>query len=434
MNRRLWWIGAAALCLSSSLLFARQGVFKTRDGKTIEGDIEEKPDQVIVNIHGIRTAINRDNIDGQVEYFDNIEARYKDKVAKLPKRPTAADHLAIARWLYDVKAYDLALQEIDEARKIDPNSADAATLEQTVISQRRIEKARAAGATPPPAGTGARPPADTGARPPADTGAAATPKPAGAGEKARFLTPADINIIRQMEWREKDTVVPRATVPADVRKRYVDMKALDPGAFAALSMPQQAYYILSDPAVPGETKREIKLTTDPQALAEYRRTIQPLVINNCATVGCHGGHNAGKFFLYNNNTERDEVAYTNFYILQNYKQSFGDKEYSMIDRTYPERSILAYFALSPTASELKHPEIKGQTYKPIAASPASPAYRTLVDWMRGLQAGDANYGIKYDLPGAAKTAAPKSDATKTGAPKPSPVTGTPKSAAGGNPK
>jgi hypothetical protein len=419
MNRRLFWFSAAALCLSSSLLFARQGVFKTRDGKTIEGDIEEKPDQVIVNIHGIRTAVNRDNIDGQVEYFDNIEARYKDKVAKLPKKPTAADRLAIARWLYDVKSYDLALQEIEEARKIDPNSADAATLEQTVISQRRIEKARA---TTPQPGTTARPPTDTGTN----------PRPAGANEKARFLTPADINIIRQMEWREKDTVVPRATVPADVRKRYVDMKAIDPGTFAALTMPQQAYYILSDPAVPGEMKREIKLTTDPQALAEYRRTIQPLVINNCATVGCHGGHNAGKFFLYNNNTERDEVAYTNFYILQNYKQSFGDKEYSMIDRTYPERSILAYFALSPTASELKHPEIKGQTYKPIAATPASPGYRTIVGWMKGLQAGDANYGIKYDLPGGgggAKTDKPKADAPKPDAPKP--ATGNPKPATGG---
>lgn len=426
MNRRLSWIGAAALCLSSSLLFARQGVFKTRDGKTIEGDIEEKPDQVIVNLHGIRTAINRDNIDGQVEYFDNIEARYKDKVSKLPKKPTAADRLAIARWLYDVKAYDLALQEIEEARKIDPNSADAATLEQTVISQRRIERARAAAAPAP--GTGTKPPAA------ADTGAAAA-RPQGAGEKARYLTPTDINTIRQMEWREKDTIVPRATVPPDVRKRYVELKALDPGAFAALTMPQQAYYILSDPEVPGEMKRQIKLTTDPQAVADYRRAIQPLLVNNCATIGCHGGHNAGKFFLYNQNTEKDEVAYTNFYILQNFKESFGDKEYSMIDRNYPDRSIMTYFALPPDASELKHPELKGQTYKPLVPSRTSQSYRNLIEWMKELQAAGGDYGIKYDLPGAGKgETKPAADAPKPGdAPKP--ATGNPpKPATGGNPK
>jgi hypothetical protein len=396
MNRRLWWIGAAAACLSTSVLFARQGVVKTRDGRTLEGDIDEKPDQVIINLHGIRTAINRDNIEGDVQYFDNVQERYQAKRAQLPKKPTAADHLALARWCYDVKAYDLALKEIDEAKKIDPNSAQAATLEQTVISQRRLERSHpGAGDTSTP-----RPPANdaSGTPAPADTGAAAG--------KAHYLTPQDINTIRQYEWREKDTTVPRAVVPADVRKRYVDMKALDPGKFAALSMPQQAYYILSDPDAPAEMKKDIKLTTDPQSMATYRRTIQPLILNNCATAGCHGNKHAGRFMLFTNNPERDEVAYTNFYILQNYKQSFGDTEYWMIDRTYPDRSILAQFALSPDAAELKHPAIKGQAYRPIAANKSAPGYQSIVGWMKQLQAGEPKYGIKYDLPGAPAKAAP----------------------------
>src|SRR5437764_6879936 len=104
MNRRLWWIGAAAsaaaVCFSASLLLARPGVVKTLDGKTLEGEIEEKPDQVLVTMHGIKTAVNRDNVDGQVEYFDNVEERYKSKVAQLPKKPSAADRLALARWLF----------------------------------------------------------------------------------------------------------------------------------------------------------------------------------------------------------------------------------------------------------------------------------------------------------------------------------------------
>src|SRR5258707_4882 len=127
--RQLWWIGGvAAMCFSTSLLLAGQGVVKTRDGKTLEGDIEEKPDQVIVNLHGIKTAINRDNVDGSVEYFDNVEARYQAKLAQLPKKPSAADHIALARWLFDTKSYDLALKEIDDAKTLDPNSAEAATL------------------------------------------------------------------------------------------------------------------------------------------------------------------------------------------------------------------------------------------------------------------------------------------------------------------
>jgi hypothetical protein len=414
-------VAALVILFSASLLQARQGVVKTRDGKTLEGDIDEKPDQVVIVMHGIKTTINRDNV-GEVEYFDNVEARYKAKVAALPKKPTVADHLNLARWLLDVKSYDLALQEIDEARKIDANSAEAQTLEATVMSQRRLDRNK------PAAGTGTNPGT---AVTPTNPGNDVKPAP---GDK-KYLTPEDINTIRETEWREKDTVVPRAVVPPDVRKRYVNLKALDPGQFAALSMPQQAYYILIDRDAPDEMKREIKLTTDPQALVEYRRVIQPLVVNNCATTGCHGGKNAGRFFLFNNNVERDEVAYTNFFILNWYQQKFGDKVYSMIDRTYPERSILANFALHPDSSELKHPELKGQTYKPIAANKSSPNYKTIVTWMKGLQAQDPNSSAKTDTPenhtayhidytpprsspkkvdeGAGD--APKTDAPKTGA-------------------
>jgi hypothetical protein len=420
---------ALALIFSSSALLARQGVLKTREGKTLEGDIEESPDKVVITLHGIKTTIDRQNIDGQVEYFDNVEARYKAKVAALPKKPVAADRLALARWLFDIKAYDLALGEIDEAKKLDANSAEAQTLEQTIMSQRRIEKNHAA------AGTGTTPNPNPG---PAPVTPAGTKPPA--GEK-KFLSAEDINVIRQTEWRKDDQTVPRVTVPVDIRKKYVNMKALDPGEFAAKPMPEQAYFILTDPDATPEMKHDIKITTDPQALAEYRRVIQPLVINNCATTGCHGGKAAGRFFLFNTNTDREEVAFTNFYILQWYQQTYeGDKVYSMVDRTYPDRSILAQYALLPDSAELKHPEIKGQTYKPIAANKTAVGYKTITAWMKALQAQDPNspaakdgshtaYRINYDPPtsspkkppeavpdNAPKTDAPKTDAPKTAAP------------------
>jgi hypothetical protein len=397
MNRRLWWIGAtgafASVCLSASVLLARQGVIRTKDGRTMEGDIEEKPEQVSIVIRGIRTNIDRDRIEGQVEYFDNVEARYKDKVSKLPAKPTAQDHLGLARWLFDVKQYDLAQREIDEAKRIDPNNAEAVTLEQTVLSQRRLDKAKTgnAGTTP---------------RPPANTGGAATPPPAagggGGGERPHYLTADDINKVRQMEWRENDNVAPRATVPMDVRKRYVEMKAINNAEFSSLTGQQQAYAILSDPDTDAEMRDKIKITSDPQSLMDYRRVVQPLILNNCATAGCHGGKGAGDFMLFANNPEREDVAYTNFYILQSYAANNG--EHLMIDRTYPERSLLAQYALNPDSAEIDHPALKGQTYKAMAANKAAPSYQTLVNWMKSLRAGEPKYGIKYDLPGGAKKA------------------------------
>jgi hypothetical protein len=396
MNRRLWWIGAAgavaSVCLSASVALARYGVVHTKDGRTLEGEVDETPDQVTVVIHGIRTNISRDNLQGGVQYFDDIQARYQDKLSKLPKNATAQDHLALARWLYENKQYDLAQKEIDEARKIDPNSAEAATLEQTVISQRRIDKshggASGSGNTPPPPR-----PANTG-----DHGA--PPAAGGPGEKPRYLTADDINTIRQMEWRENDRVAPRATVPVDVRKRYIEMKAYNAGQFSALSPASQAYAILSDPDTQPDMREKIRITSDPQSLADYRRVVQPLVLNNCATAGCHGAKGAGDFMLYTNNPEREDVAYTNFYILQSYASKNG--EHLMIDRTYPDRSLLAQYALNPDSAEIDHPPVKGQAYKAMAVNKSSPAYATLVNWMRELRAGEPNYGIKYDLPGGAK--------------------------------
>jgi hypothetical protein len=417
MNRRLWWIGAAgavaSVCLSASVALARYGVVHTKDGRTLEGEADETPDQVTIVIHGIRTNIARDNVQGQVQYFDNIEARYQDKLSKLPKNPTAQDRLAVARWLYDNRQYDLAQKEIDEARKIDPNSAEAAALEQTVVSQRRIDKSRPAGpgggtpgTTPPPP----RPAANSG------EGGKAPPAAGGPGERPHLLTADDINTIRQMEWRENDTVPPRATVPVDVRKRYAEMRAYNAGQFSSLSQTQQAYAILSDPNTPPDMREKIRITSDPQALADYRRAVQPLVLNNCATAGCHGAKGAGDFMLYTNNSEREDVAYTNFYILQSYASKNG--EHLMIDRTYPDRSLLAQYALHPDSAEIDHPAIKGQVYKPIALNKSAPGYVTLVRWMQELRAGEPKYGIKYDLPGGAKTkSADTGDASKPGAAK-----------------
>lgn len=397
MNRRLRWLAVVAcvgmIATSSALLWARQGIVRTKDNRTVEGDITEKADQVVLTIRGIKTTIDRENI-VSIDYFDNVEAQYKDRVAKLPKNPTAGDRLAIARWLFDVKSYDMAMREVASARRLEPNNAEAATLEQTILSQQRLERSRpvvGGTTTPPPAGT----------RPAA--GGATTDKPVVAGEK-KLLGAAEINAIRQLEWRDNDPAAPRATVPPDLRRRFVDLKALDPGTFAALSQPAQAFMILRE-GTP-EMRKEIKVTSDPTMLADFRRVIQPLVINYCATAGCHGGPNAGKFFLYNTNTEREDVAYTNFYILRKYRQAFGDREYSMLDPQYENMSILLQFALPPDQAELKHPELKGQTYRPVAPNKNGPNYRVVMTWMMNLSVGEPNYGFSIPLPGSKATTAP----------------------------
>src|SRR2546429_567733 len=119
MTRR--WVFCAALggvitILSATVLAGKPGIVKTRDGRTLEGDVDEKADGVTVTLRGIPTTITRENVDS-VQYTGSIDEQYKERLEKLPKNPTAADHLALARWCFDLKAYELARKEVDAAAR-----------------------------------------------------------------------------------------------------------------------------------------------------------------------------------------------------------------------------------------------------------------------------------------------------------------------------
>src|SRR5688572_23351700 len=94
-NRRRSWrllacgLGLCAVLWSSAAL-AKRGVVKTRDGRTLEGEVIERPDQVLVNVKGIVTTLNRDNV-ASIETFDSIEQQLEAKRKAMPKNPTAND-------------------------------------------------------------------------------------------------------------------------------------------------------------------------------------------------------------------------------------------------------------------------------------------------------------------------------------------------------
>src|SRR5438270_4332169 len=235
----------ALACLSASVLLAKPGVVKTKDGRTIEGDVDERADSVVVTVRGIPTTINKESVDS-VQYTGSIEQQYQDRLSKLSKPETAADHLALARWLLDNRAYDLATKEVTAAQRIDPNNTDAATLDTTIQSQRRLDHV-----TRPNPGTGGtpttpRPPmAGEGTRPPATVGAG---NGGGSGFTAsmhRYISADDINAIRQAEWPADENSI-RVTFNNDVRRKYVQSTQGNAAQFFALSPVEQAKRILQD--------------------------------------------------------------------------------------------------------------------------------------------------------------------------------------------
>lgn len=385
-QRRRKWLGGAVACtaaamafLSASLLLAKPGVVKTHDGRSIEGDIDERGDSVVVTVRGIPTSIPRENVD-TVEYKGSIEDQYKERLAKLPKPTAAADHLDLARWLLSNRAYDLANQEVIAAQRIDPNSTDAATLQQTIEGQKRLDRSAK------PGGTTARPPAPgtpTGATPRTDTGAPAAPSGSAQGYTQamhKYITAEDVNTIRQQEWSQDDNAV-RVTFNGDVKQRFVKRMQLNAAQFNSQSPVQQAKQIMTDGNA--DERKDVRILTDPSALTDFKRTIQPMVLTGCATAACHGGPAGGHFFLYNP-PENDAATYTNFYLLTQAVMRTSNGERVMIDRSYPDSSILALFGLPSEVSKTSHPVVPGVAWRPMFRSMDDNGYHALINWINKL--------------------------------------------------
>ena len=373
---------------AATLVHAKPGVVRTREGQTYDGDVDEKdPDNVVVTVRGIKTTIARTRI-ASIDYGANFQKEFADRMSKLA--PNDVDgRLALAREAFNQKQYALARQAAESARMIDPNNADAISMLETIQSQMRLERAKQATET---------------ARAGATTQPAAATRPAGS---EMVLAPADINIIRQAELRPDDSGV-RIRFERDVKKRFVTREGMPPAEFNSMTINQQVDAILQK-GTP-EMKHDVQILSDPPALFQYRRQIQPFLVANCATSGCHGG-GTSKFSLVVP-ADSDAATYTNFYILQQYTKSlrvstgggnvFGKGDLKVIDRQQPERSLLLQYALPATVGEYHHPDITN--YKPALRSMNDPKHRQMVDWIgKSLKPVDPDYGINFPVPGSAST-------------------------------
>ena len=377
-------LASLLICLATTLVFARNGVVKTRDGRSIEGDITDKgPDGATISTKAGTITINRDDI-VSIDYATNVKEEYRKRLAALPKDAGAKAHLDLARWLFDNKEYELARAECDKALTIDPNNADAALLRQTVERTMMLR----------PGGTSAG--GTTTVRP----GPATRPVVIAPGQR-RLLDPDQINIIKQYELKDTDTKI-RVRLENNVQKRFVDYDNQDSRRFAAKTDYDKAIDILQHGTA--EMRKDVKIINDPQALADYKSRVQTVLTQGCATSGCHGGTNAGSLVLYAP-ADSDAVTYTNFYILTQYATNVDGAKRKMIDRLRPENSLILEFGLPRDKSEFDHPEAANWTH--IYKDKNDPRYLQIYDWVvKGLVPSEPKYGIEYTLPTGNKPQAP----------------------------
>jgi hypothetical protein len=380
---RHWFLAGMGTLLFASILFARPGVVVTHSGQHFEGDIKEQAQNVTITIKGIQTTVDRSDIASLI-YSQDVQQLYRRRLAALQPRDVEG-RITLAKWAMDQDRPDLALDALNSAMKIDPNNRQAYDFIQLIQRQRHLRPASqpATGASQPPA-------TQTAATPPAAT---QTSRPS----TDSLVSPGDINTIRQMELKYGDTGV-RVRIDNDVRRQYVSHAGTTFRAFDAMNPADQAYMILhkGDP----QGRKGVEVLSDPPALAEYKRLIQPVILSGCAS--CHGGSAAGGFRLYTPPV-RDAVSYTNFYILTQYVKTIPNADQSqgafigptklrMLDRTQPGDSLLAQYGLPRGAAKHSHPDVPG--FRPIYRNQQAQRYQDLVRWLgRSLVNVQPDYGI-----------------------------------------
>ncbi len=392
MTRRLWLAAILFAVVGSltSVLLARQGVVKTKDGQQLSGDIDENTDaaNVGITIHGVKTSVARTNVD-TITYSDSLPKEFADRLAKLDSKDVAG-RLTLARWAFEHHQYDLARQAALEAQRLDPHNPDAAALLETIQSQQLME---------------ARHPATAPTHNP--TPDTATPT---APAAAKYLSDEQINLVRQFELKSQDADV-RVNFANDVKRRYIIAEKLDADRFNSASAADQALAIIGT----GDARmaKDVHILSDPSALAEFHMHVLPRILSGCAASGCHGGPGAGAFFLYRN-SDSAAAWYTDFYILQKTQvrvdgvQTINGRASVMtpiIDRSRPELSLLLQYGLPERLASTPHPTVPN--FKPLFTTDSDPGYQLVVRWMgESLKPFAADYPFTFELPGGKSTTQP----------------------------
>jgi hypothetical protein len=231
----------------------------------------------------------------------------------------------------------------------------------------------------------------------------------------RKLTGEEINRIRFMELRGMREGTDSTPDPVTVRigRKVVDefLTVMDgtPNftgeearrAFRRLTPAQKLHVMAAERRTEFADKVQIK--TDPQVFKEFRQQVLPVVLQGCATAGCHapGSGEEVKFRLFNDPKRSPETTYANFLILNDLE--VGGRR--VLHRADPPESLLLTCMLPPEEVKpaLRHPGSK--KFRPVFQNRAVRGFRQIEQWIASLKHPAEDYGTRLvDRPAASQPA------------------------------
>lgn len=351
------WTSARA-CAAAMTSQSGPGVLTLTDGRTLEGDITERADEVTINANGIVTTVPRSQVAG-IEY-GTPEERLRRRLEALG--PDDADaRLDVADEAVRRGLLDLAQEITLDVRDRNPANPRAAAMLDQIEHQRQMQRARGQGVR-----RAAREAVGRALRPTAEN----------------VLNQEQINQIRQAELQDSDAMAgrgrPRVSFRDGVLKRFVEsQRNMNFQEFNRADDITKALVILRESRDP-DMLEDVRIASHPTSILEYLNRVQPIILNGCATSECHGGAAARSFALYGDARD-DAASYTNFYVLMNTSAripkvaggAFDGVPAAetqpatdtgplgrLIDRVQPDDSLLLNYMLPRDKARFPHPAVK----------------------------------------------------------------------------
>ncbi len=380
----------------------QRGLIQLRDGSIVRGEIlKDSLEEVEFRVDTVVGRLPREKVYRVVleQDFDTRYRRLKDSIA--PEEH--GRRIALARWLAEQDRLDLAQQEL-EALLRDADSETARDVLREVKARaelkRSIEESRRKGNAATGGGTEAGPDAAA----PGREGSAA---PAGPGDRtpsnrdlrpSKLVSDEDVNIVRVYEIDFKDP--PRLKVdPEGIRQlvlRYGSSDLIPASAEQRnllFSKPDAEIARLMFDLRARDLYKFITVSEDPASLARFRtRVHNSWLLTNCATSRCHGGVQAGRFFLHTGESTDVRIRYTNLLTLLEFEVD-GKR---LVDFEDPPDSLLVQYATQRNLARYPHPDVKG--WKPVFSKSTPQLMSETLEWIRGMHQPRPEYPVDFELP------------------------------------
>lgn len=379
-------------------------VVTLKDGRVFTGMLASRGEgEIVLKIAGIPATFKTSVVE-QVRELAPVLERYKQM-----RDATPVDEVErrgeLITWLVDRQYMDVALMEAEVLVSRNPRSGAAKKLLEDL--QLKNQLLRPTTKSKPGADEPVSPEApEVSAEPSLSPGlvpdAVATPIPESI-PVADFpvLSAKQINLVKVYELdlsAEPNIIIPRTVV-----QQLLDTYASSPlvpstreGREAILRQSPLRTMDLIYRLKARDFYERVNVVDHPAPLRRFRDDVnRSIILNSCATNQCHGGTEAGRLVFATFRPNADPTLYTNFYILQKFRNAEGE---GLLNFENPERSLLVQMGLPRDIARVKHPPVLREgrdVWKPSFSGPDDHRHQATVEWIRSLYSPRPSYDLQY---------------------------------------